>query len=118
LALARGRPEILGGAEKNAFLTFRPPGSAGLQFRRSASPMDRPAKKDPDFDVRKNLIATWAMIGSAYQTAPAGKTLADLSSAPRFSCLPRLNPDQAGWRSKTLPRSAPRRKTRPRRANF
>jgi hypothetical protein len=39
-------------------------------------------KKDPDFDLRKNLIDNLGDDFISYQKMPAGKTLADLNNAP------------------------------------
>ncbi len=39
-------------------------------------------KKDPDFDLRKNLIENLGDDFVSYQKAPAGKSLADLNAAP------------------------------------
>ena len=52
-------------------------------------------QKDPDFDVRKNLIGNLGDDWINYQKAPAGKTLADLNSAPSLFLFAALNPDQA-----------------------
>ena len=52
-------------------------------------------QKDPNFDVRKNLIGNLGDDWISYQTAPAGKTLADLNSAPSLFLFAALNPDQA-----------------------
>ena len=51
--------------------------------------------KDPDFDVRKNLMGNLGDDWISYQTAPAGKTPADLNSAPSLFLFAALNPDQA-----------------------
>ena len=39
-------------------------------------------QKDPNFDVRKNLIGNLGDDWISYQKAPAGNTLADLNTAP------------------------------------
>ena len=52
-------------------------------------------QKDPNFDVRKNLIGNLGDDWMSYQTAPAGKTLVDLNSAPSLFLFAALNPDQA-----------------------
>jgi hypothetical protein len=51
--------------------------------------------KDPNFDVRKNLIGNLGDDWISYQKAPAGKTLVDLNSAPSLFLFAALNPDQA-----------------------
>jgi hypothetical protein len=52
-------------------------------------------QKDPNFDVRKNFIGNLGDDWISYQKAPAGKTLADLNSAPSLFLFAALNPDQA-----------------------
>jgi hypothetical protein len=52
-------------------------------------------QKDPDFDVRKNLLGNLGDDWISYQKAPAGKTLADLNSAPSLFLFAAVNPDQA-----------------------
>ncbi len=52
-------------------------------------------QKDPNFDVRKNLIGNLGDDWISYQKAPAGKTPADLSSAPSLFLFAALHPDQA-----------------------
>jgi len=52
-------------------------------------------QKDPDFDVRKNLIGNLGDDWISYQKTPAGKTLADLNSAPSLFLFAALNPEQA-----------------------
>ncbi len=52
-------------------------------------------QKDPDFDVRKNLIGNLGDDWINYQTVSAGKTLADLNSAPSLFLFAALKPDQA-----------------------
>jgi hypothetical protein len=52
-------------------------------------------QKDPNFDVRKNLIGNLGDDWISYQKAPAGKTLADLNSAPSLFLFAALNPEQA-----------------------
>jgi hypothetical protein len=52
-------------------------------------------QKDPNFDVRKNLIGNLGDDWIYYQKAPAGNTPADLNSAPSLFLFAALNPDQA-----------------------
>jgi len=52
-------------------------------------------QKDPNFDVRKNLIGNLGDDWISYQKAPADKTLAGLNSAPSLFLFAALNPDQA-----------------------
>ena len=52
-------------------------------------------QKDPNFDVRKNLIGNLGDDWISFQKAPAGKTPADLNSAPSLFLFAALNPDQA-----------------------
>jgi hypothetical protein len=52
-------------------------------------------QKDPNFDVRKNLIGNLGDDWINYQKAPAGNTPADLNSAPSLFLFAALNPDQA-----------------------
>ena len=52
-------------------------------------------QKDPNFDLRKNLIGNLGDDWISYQKAPAGKTPADLNSAPSLFLFAALNPDQA-----------------------
>jgi len=52
-------------------------------------------QKDPNFDVRKNLIGNLGDDWIYYQKAPAGNTPADLDSAPSLFLFAALNPDQA-----------------------
>ncbi len=59
-------------------------------------------QKDPDFDVRKNLIGNLGDDWINYQTAPAGKTPADLNSAPSLFLFAALNPEQAVLAIKTV----------------
>jgi hypothetical protein len=59
-------------------------------------------QKDPNFDVRKNLIGNLGDDWISYKTAPAGKTLADLNSAPSLFLFAALNPDQAALAIKNV----------------
>jgi hypothetical protein len=52
-------------------------------------------QKDPNFDVRKNLIGNLGDDWIYYQKMPAGNTPADLNSAPSLFLFAALNPDQA-----------------------
>ncbi len=52
-------------------------------------------QKDPNFDVRKNLIGNLGDDWINYQKAPAGKTPADLNSPPALFLFAALNPEQA-----------------------
>ena len=52
-------------------------------------------QKDPNFDLRKNFIGNLGDDWIYYQKAPAGKTPADLNSAPALFLFAALNPDQA-----------------------
>jgi hypothetical protein len=52
-------------------------------------------QKDPNFDVRKNLIGNLGDDWISYQKAPAGNGPADLDSAPSLFLFAALNPDQA-----------------------
>jgi hypothetical protein len=52
-------------------------------------------QKDPNFDLRKNLIGNLGDDWMYYQKAPAGKTPADLNSAPALFLFAALNPEQA-----------------------
>jgi hypothetical protein len=52
-------------------------------------------QKDPNFDVRKNLIGNLGDDWISYKKAPENKTLADLNSAPSLFLFAALNPDQA-----------------------
>jgi len=52
-------------------------------------------QKDPNFDVRKNLIGNLGDDWISFQKAPAGNTPADLNSAPSLFLFAALNPDQA-----------------------
>jgi hypothetical protein len=59
-------------------------------------------QKDPNFDVRKNLIGNLGDDWISYQKTPAGKTLADLNSAPSLFLFAALNPEQAVLAIKTV----------------
>jgi hypothetical protein len=52
-------------------------------------------QKDPNFDVRKNLIGNLGDDWISFQKAPAGNTPADLNSAPSLFLFAALNPEQA-----------------------
>jgi hypothetical protein len=52
-------------------------------------------QKDPNFDIRKNLIANLGDDFISYQKAPTGTTLAALNSAPSLFLFAAPNPDQA-----------------------
>jgi hypothetical protein len=52
-------------------------------------------QKDPNFDVRKNLIGNLGDDWICYQKAPVGNTPADLHSAPSLFLFAALNSDQA-----------------------
>jgi len=52
-------------------------------------------KKDPDFDLRKNLIANLGDDFISYQKVPAGTTLADLNHPPSLFLFGAANADQA-----------------------
>jgi hypothetical protein len=52
-------------------------------------------QKDPNFDVRKNLIGNLGDDWINYQKAPAASAPADLSSPPSLFLFAALNPDQA-----------------------
>jgi hypothetical protein len=52
-------------------------------------------QKDPNFDVRKNLIGNLGDDWIDFQKAPTGTTLADLSSAPSLFLFAAANPDLA-----------------------
>jgi hypothetical protein len=59
-------------------------------------------QKDPNFDVRKNLIGNLGDDWISYSKAPAGKTLADLNSAPSLFLFAAVNPDQAALAIKSV----------------
>jgi hypothetical protein len=52
-------------------------------------------QKDPNFDLRKNLIGNLGDDWISYQKAPARNTPADLDSAPSLFLFAALNPEQA-----------------------
>ncbi|HUB86716.1 MAG TPA: hypothetical protein VMB22_02410 [Verrucomicrobiae bacterium] len=52
-------------------------------------------QQDPNFDVRKNLIANLGDDWMGYQKAPTGTSLEDLSHAPSLFLFSAVNPDQA-----------------------
>ena len=51
--------------------------------------------KDPDFDIRKNLIGNLGDDFINFQKAPASTSFADLNSAPSLFLFAASNPDQA-----------------------
>ena len=59
-------------------------------------------QKDPDFDLRKNLIANLGDDFIGYQKAPAGNTLSDLNHAPSLFLFAAANADQAALAAKTV----------------
>jgi hypothetical protein len=59
-------------------------------------------QKDPDFDLRKNLIANLGDDFISYQKAPAGNTLADLNHAPSLFLFGAANADQAALAVKSV----------------
>jgi hypothetical protein len=52
-------------------------------------------QKDPDFDIRKNLIGNLGDDFIGYQKSPSGTALADLNNAPSLFLFAASNPDQA-----------------------
>jgi hypothetical protein len=52
-------------------------------------------QQDPDFDVRKNLIANLGDDWISYQKKPTGATLTDLNQAPSLFLFAATHPDQA-----------------------
>jgi len=52
-------------------------------------------QQDPDFDVRKNLMANLGDDWISYQKKPTGTTLADLNEAPSLFLFAATHPDQA-----------------------
>jgi len=59
-------------------------------------------QKDPDFDLRKNLIANLGDDFISYQKAPVGNTLADLNRAPSLFLFGAANADQAALAVKSV----------------
>ena len=59
-------------------------------------------QKDPDFDLRKNLIANLGDDFISYQKAPAGSAPADLSHAPSLFLFGAANADQAALAVKNV----------------
>jgi hypothetical protein len=59
-------------------------------------------QKDPDFDVRKNLIGNLGDDFMSYQKAPAGESPADLNNAPSLFLFAAANPGQAVLAIKNL----------------
>jgi hypothetical protein len=59
-------------------------------------------QKDPGFDVRQYLFGNLGDDWMSYQKAPAGNTLADLSSSPSIFLFTAVNPDQAVLAIKSL----------------
>jgi hypothetical protein len=51
-------------------------------------------QKDPDFDLRKNLIGNLGDDFISYQKAPAGKSAADLNNPPSIFLVGSPNPDR------------------------
>jgi len=81
--------------------TLSPGGLAGLNATIDAvNALAR--QKDPDFDVRKNLIANLGDDFISYQKAPAGKMEADLRAAPSLFLFGAVNADQAALALKSV----------------
>lgn len=59
-------------------------------------------QQDPDFDIRKNLIANLGDDWIGYQKKPAGATLADLNQPPSIFIFAASHPDQAALAVKRL----------------
>ncbi len=59
-------------------------------------------QKDPDFDLRKNLIANLGDDFISYQKAPAGNTPEDLNHAPSLFLFGTANADQASLALKSV----------------
>lgn len=59
-------------------------------------------QKDPDFDIRKNLIGNLGDDFISYQKPPTGTTLADLNSAPSLFLFAASNPEQAAVAVKSV----------------
>ena len=59
-------------------------------------------QQNPNFDIRKDLIGNLGDDWLSYSMAPAGKTLADLNSAPWLFLFSANNPDQAVLAIKTV----------------
>ena len=59
-------------------------------------------QKDPDFDLRKNLIANLGDDFISYQKAPAGSAPGDLNRAPSLFLFGAANPDQAALALKNV----------------
>ena len=59
-------------------------------------------QKDPDFDIRKNLIGNLGDDFISYQKSPAGKSAADLNNAPSLFLFAASNPEQAALAIKNL----------------
>jgi len=59
-------------------------------------------KKDPDFDLRKNLIANLGDDFISYQKVPAGNTLADLNHPPSLFLFGAANADQTALAVKNV----------------
>jgi len=64
--------------------------NAGISFFNLAG-----QQKDPNFDVRKNLIGNLGDDWISYQKPPTGNTLAALNSPPVLFLFNAINPDQA-----------------------
>jgi hypothetical protein len=58
--------------------------------------------KDPDFDLKKNLIGNLGDDVINYQKAPAGTSIADLNNAPSLFLVGASNPDQAVGAMKSI----------------
>ena len=100
LAVARGRPESLGHAAKDA--RGHSPGVLnGLNSVLSIANATA-QQKNPDFDVRKYLLDNLGDDWMSYQKTPKGKTLEELNSPPSFFLFAAVNPDQAVLAIKNL----------------
>ena len=59
-------------------------------------------QKDPDFDIRKNLIGNLGDDWISYQKKPVGTTLADLNRAPSIFIFAAAHPEQAALAVKSV----------------
>jgi hypothetical protein len=59
-------------------------------------------QKDPNFDVRKNLIGNLGDDWLGFQKTPAGTSLTDLNNAPSLFLFAASNPDQAAVAIKNI----------------
>jgi hypothetical protein len=59
-------------------------------------------QKDPDFDIRKNLIGNLGDDWISYQKKPVGTTLADLNQAPSIFIFAAAHPEQAALAVKSV----------------